>query len=276
MEDAQHRATRPFSPRNGPVRQPLGIPSVPGAVEQGVQTAYTVIDAHLQRGRQEAERLRQGAQGFSQSFNGGPSPWTDAGWGSGARSTDPFPGMGAGAASSPALMGALLQMMQAWGAGLAALTPLVAQAAASVANVANTAAPQHPAQPAHPHASPNPQASQAPHAPRAQLSVELLSKRLGEVSVSLEPGADMETLRAVFATPPGTRTGTDTSTDTRTQGPWAEFYAAPGQVRVRLNAAENTVAGRHEATVLDQTGRPWGQVSIMVSPQPATDPWVQP
>lgn len=265
MEDAQHRATRPFSSRNGPVRQPLGTPSVPGAVEQGVQTAYTVIDAHLQRGRQEAERLRQSAQGFTQSFNGGPSPspWADAGWGSGARSTDPFPSMGAGAApSSPALMGALLQMMQAWGAGLAALTPLVAQVAANAASAANAAVPQQPTQP---HAS---QAPHAPHAPRAQLSVELLSKRLGEVSVSLEPGADMETLRAVFATPPGT--GTDT------QGPMAEFYAAPGQVRVRLNATEHTVAGRHEATVLDQTGRPWGQVSIVVSPLPVTDPWVQP
>jgi hypothetical protein len=82
----------------------------------------------------------------------------------------------------------------------------------------------------------------------------------------------METLRAVFVPPPGTGIGTDTGT----QGPWAEFYSAPGQVRVRLTAAENTVAGRHEATVLDQTGRPWGQVSIMVSPLPVTDPWVQP
>lgn len=257
MEDAQqHRATRPFSPRNGPVRQPLGTPSVPGAVEQGVQTAYTVIDAHLQRGRQEAERLRQGAQGFTQSFHGGggagPSPWgTDAGWGSGSAS-----------ASSPALIGALLQMMQAWGAGLAALTPLVAQMAASATQAAQatqtaqttqTTAAQP--QPTQPYASP------APQAPRAQLSVELLSKRLGEVSVSLEPGADMQILRATFATPPGA------------QGPTAEFYAAPGQVRVRLNATEHSVEGRHEATVLDQTGRPWGQVSVVIAPPTsATDP----
>jgi hypothetical protein len=165
-------------------------------------------------------------------------------------------------------MGALLQMMQAWGAGLAALTPLVAQAAASVANAATAsnglnAGAVAPQQPAQPHAS---QAHHAPHAPRAQLSVELLSKRLGEVSVSLEPGADMETLRAVFATPPGTGT----------QGPMAEFYAAPGQVRVRLNATEHTMEGRHEATVLDQTGRPWGQVSVLIAPLHATDPWVQP
>jgi hypothetical protein len=163
-------------------------------------------------------------------------------------------------------MGALLQMMQAWGAGLAALTPLVAQVAASAASAANAAAPQQAAQPhAAPHAAHAASAAPtSPASPRAQLSIELLSKRLGAVSVSLEPGADMETLRAVFATPPGTGSGT--------QGPMAEFYAAPGQVRVRLSATEHTIEGRHEATVLDQTGRPWGQVSVTIAPPPATDP----
>jgi hypothetical protein len=237
-----------------------------GSVEQGVGAAYTVIETYLQRGRQEAERLRQssaptmGAMPGLSGWGGQPS-WPESGWGR-AYTGGAQPGAGAdgpAAAGGPALNAALMQLVQLWSSSLQTLAPLVMQVAAQ----ANAAQPPgfNPFPTASMSVPPEAETASAPFAasasPRPRTTVELRSPRISNASVSLEPGADLENLSARFAA--------DALGAPAVQ---ADIHAAPGQVVVRLQAEARAAAGAYRASVIDQAGRNWGEIALEVGPNP--------
>lgn len=238
--DESMRAQRPSPPRQAPLRRPpLGMPSSVGSavngaaeagaqgfVERGVDTAYTVIDAYLRRGQQAAQRQQPfEAQGAARPFVA-PDPLSA--WPKGVSAA-----LGQTASS---IAGPWLQLARAWVDGLAALAPLAGRMGAAV-DPAGTAA------------------SRAAAGPRAKVTIEFVSRRLAEVEVSLEPGADLVNLHAAWsrdgqpATAPGELV----------------FHSAPGHVHVRVAVSDAASTGRHHAAVVDGGGQVWGSAAIKIA-----------
>lgn len=281
------RLQRPLPQRQAPLRRPpLGLPAhlgaalngslgasldstadagLQGTVERGVRSAYTVIDAYLQRGQQAAQRL----SGANPLGSAGPGGLGGTGGLGAAGGLGSLAGLGAalgGAApwgqQATALAGPWLQLARAWADALSTLAPLAARMGSALgdgvlpqgfaATAATTAAAANPAASATDcaAAAPAPAANRGPH---ARLTLELLSRRIGAVTVSLDPGADLADLQV------------DWQSGGAAAPASARLYCEPGHVHVRLRLADPAQPGHHEARLIDLDGQAWGLLAMTVT-----------
>ena len=248
----------------------------PGPVERGVRTAYTVIDAYLQRGQQAAQQCSAGLPASA--------PWS----GAAAAAATPM------GVQAQALAGPWLQLARAWADALGSLAPLAARLGGSLGGSLGgglggglgtglgeqATAPVHqawatpPWQPAQatsasqpdPSCQPTqptqptqraPAATSTPSGPRARLTLELMSPRIADVTVSLDPGADLADLHAHWQAGPAAAPGTAPA--------HALLYCEPGQVHLRLALPDPPQPGRHEAQLIDPDGQAWGHLALTVA-----------
>lgn len=261
--ETRPRLQRPTPLRQAPQRRPpLGLPDGPGLqgfVERGVDTAYTVIDAYLLRGRQAAQRASAAAPEMAGLLSGQGGL---GGLGAGLAAGAPW-GSTASSVAAP-----WLQLLRAWADALATLGPLAGRVGAGLGDAlppgfmaAGGAAPAafgaSPATAAAPAAA----APMAATGPRAKVTIELVSHRSAEVAVSLEPGADLAALQADWLTPAaGPAAGAPGS---------LALYSEPGHVHLRLTLTEPPPPGRHEARLTDPQGQAWGSVVVSIAPHSA-------
>ena len=262
--ETRPRQQRPMPQRQAPLRRPpLCLPAAPelqGFVERGVETAYTVIDAYLRRGQQAAQRVAPAAPLPGMGSLGGLGGL--GGLGAQLAGSAPW-----GAAAS-SIAGPWLQLLRAWADVVASLGPLAGGAGAGDAlppgfMAAGAAAPSPSGASQAAGAAPTTSAPTAATAgPRAKVTIELVSRRGAEVSVSLEPGADLAALQAEWlsdgAEPAGSAPGS------------LALYSEPGHVHLRLTLAEPPPPGRHEARLCDSQGQAWGSVVLSIAPAAAS------
>jgi hypothetical protein len=132
------------------------------AVERGVETAYSVVDEYVRRGRAAAERRHthaSGANDMNQERKGpGYGPWAGMPWMSGAAASNPF-------------LGPWMQMMQMWSDSMMAFMPS--------------------GMPANPMT-----AWMSAAMPQTAIAVRIASRNPAKVSVTLDAGAQLLVLRA--------------------------------------------------------------------------------
>ena len=285
--DDPNRLQRPAPVRQAPLRRPpLGLPAeigLPGVVERGVDTAYTVIEAYLRRGQQAAQRQSPGAA----------DPGAGPGGLGGSAGLGGFSGLGLPGGLGATLSGALpwgpaassiagpwLQLLRAWSDAVATLGPLASRAlgpgaglvpgfpgeagqgpaaevhqAANAANAANAASTTAAAPAA---AAPAQAPAHGASGPRAKITIELVARGGAEVAVSLEPGADLAALQADWLAPPDGSPATPPGQ--------LQIYSEPGHVHLRLALAKPPPPGRHQAAVIDNQGLAWGSVVVTIAP----------
>ncbi len=256
---------------------------VQGFVERGVNTAYQVIEAYMQRGQQAAQRLSpQGPEparhGLAADAANAASAWAQ-------NLAGPL------GQSASSLAGPWMQLARAWVDGLSTLAPMAGQVAGRMAGqmagqmaaqTAGQAADQAADQAAAPaaaqtaaHTAAQSAAQTAGHAaapsaihaagPRAKVTLEFMSGQSADVAVTLEPGADLEALRARWTAGAG-------QGEAATVPGSLVLYSAPGHVHVRLTLTQPAVAGRHLATLTDSQGQAWGSVSVVIAERAANHP----
>ena len=254
-----------------------------GFVERGVDTAYTVLEAYMRRGQQAAHRMSPGAPETAGPLSGlgGLGGLNGLNGLNGLGELGGLSSLGASLAGSQpwgataaSIAGPWLQLLRAWADVLATLGPLTGRAVAGLGDAlppgfmaAGAAAPA----PFGTHqAAALASAAVAPPAatgPRTKVTVELVSRRSAEVSVSLEPGADLAALQADWL-PPAAEPAQDAQDKQDAPGSLV-LYSEPGHVHLRLTLADPTPAGRHEARLTDKQGQAWGNVVVTIAPRTA-------
>ena len=102
------------------------------------------------------------------------------------------------------------------------------------------------------------------------MTIELVSRRSAEVTVSLEPGADLAALQADWLTPAaGPTTGAAGAAGAAGAPGSLALYSEPGHVHLRLTLTEPPPPGRHEARLTDPQGQAWGSVVVSIAPHSA-------
>ena len=238
-----------------------------GFVERGVDTAYTVIEAYMRRGQQAAQRVSPGAPETT-------APLSGPGGLGGLGGLDGLAGLGASLAGSQpwgataaSIAGPWLQLLRAWADVLATLGPLTGRAVAGLGDalppgfMATDAAAPAPFGTRQAAAASAATAPTAATGPRTKVTVELVSRRSAEVSVSLEPGADLAALQSDWLTP---------AAEPAQDAPGSlVLYSEPGHVHLRLTLADPAPPGRHEARLTDHQGQTWGSLVVTIAPHTA-------
>jgi len=201
--------------------------AVQGAVECGVKTAYTVIDEYMRRGRETAGRHQQRPNWRSDMSD---DPRNYGNW--------------------SAAWGPMWPLVAAWGQAMQAWTT-------AVSNFVPGGAPQGAWNPYWWAGAAGP-ASYAPGAATSPtVSVEVSSRCLTEVTVSVAPGSDAGTLAAdALAIDDGSDAPALVGT---------AIACTPGHVRVSVTVPNDQPEGRYSGAVRNAAGMQVGALTVQVS-----------